>query len=89
MSPSLCSAVGGFSPIDHAAYNQDLDLINLLLEYGADLIRENHTFVAPRTSVIKNVYDPDCFRVLYEQLNQVQYRPLKPIAFSFCPLEIQ
>ena len=25
--------------------------------------------MAPRASVLKNVYDPDCFRVLYERLN--------------------
>jgi len=60
---------GGFSPIDHAATNQDLDLIQLLLEYGADLVRENYMLVAPRAAVLKNVHDPDCFRVLYERLN--------------------
>lgn len=62
---------GGFSPIDHAAINQDLEMISLLLEYGADLVRENHIFVAPRTNILKFIYDPDCFRVIYERLNQV------------------
>ncbi len=33
------ACVGGFSPIDHAACNNDLELIQLLLEYGADLVQ--------------------------------------------------
>eukprot|EP01036_Dinobryon_divergens_P032611 gene32611-42231_t len=61
---------GGFSPIDHAAFNNDLEIIQLLLEYGADLVRENNILVAPRTDVLKYVHDPDCFRVLYERRNQ-------------------
>lgn len=59
---------GGFSPIDHAAYNQDLEIINLLLDYGANVLRRNHVFVAPRTHILKNVYDPECYKALNDRL---------------------
>jgi hypothetical protein len=61
---------GGFGPIDHAAANQDLELIELLLEYGAKLRRENNILVAKRFSVLKNVHDPACYKILYEHLLQ-------------------
>lgn len=59
---------GGYGPIDHAAANQDLEVINLLLKHGAKLMRDNRILVAQRSSVLKNVYDPQCYKVLYEAL---------------------
>jgi len=46
---------GGYSAIDQAAINQDLELIQMLLEYGANVLRENHTLVAKRHHILKNV----------------------------------
>jgi hypothetical protein len=46
---------GGFSAIDQAAINQDLELIELLLEHGANVLRENHTLVAKRHHILRHV----------------------------------
>ncbi|RYH31194.1 ankyrin repeat domain-containing protein [archaeon] len=59
---------GGFSAIDHAAVNQDLELIELLLEHGAKLRRENNILVAKRRPILDLVIDPDCYRTIYEAL---------------------
>lgn len=59
---------GGYGPIDHAAANNDLDVITLLLEAGASLRRENTFLVAKRHPVLKYVYDPECYKILYERL---------------------
>lgn len=59
---------GGYGPIDHAAANNDLEIIELLLEAGAKLRRENTILVAKRHPVLKSVYDPACYKILYERL---------------------
>lgn len=59
---------GGYSAIDHAAVNNDLELINLLLAAGAKLRRENRLLVAKRRPILDLVHDPDCYRTLYEAL---------------------
>ncbi len=59
---------GGYSAIDHAAVNQDLELINLLLDFGANVVRDNRILVAKRHHILRNVYDPECYKVLYERL---------------------
>lgn len=59
---------GGYGPIDHAAANNDLEVIEMLLEAGAKLRRENNILVAKRHPVLKYVYDPECYKILYERL---------------------
>ena len=93
---------GGYSAIDQAAINQDLEIIQMLLEFGANVLRENHTLVAKRHHILRNVshlmsfvvlllsllfvcafldsffniqscrllqvYEPEVYKVLYEQL---------------------
>jgi hypothetical protein len=59
---------GGYSAIDHAAVNQDLEIINLLLAHGAKLCRENHILVAKRKPILDLVHQPECYRTLYEAL---------------------
>jgi ankyrin repeat protein len=61
---------GGSCAIDHAAVNQDIEIIKLLLEFGANVRRENFVLVAKRESVLSHVYDPECYRLLYEKLLQ-------------------
>jgi hypothetical protein len=61
---------GGYCAIDHAAVNQDLEIIKLLLEFGANVRRENYVLVAQRESVLKHVINPECYRILYEKLLQ-------------------
>lgn len=46
---------GGFSAIDQAAINQDLEIIQLLLEHGANVLRENYTLVAKRNHILRYV----------------------------------
>lgn len=46
---------GGMSAIDHAAANQDEEIILILLDYGAKVLRENYTLVAKRPHILKNV----------------------------------
>lgn len=59
---------GGYCAIDHAAVNQDLELIKLLLEFGARVRRENYILVAKRENILAHVYNPECYRLLYEKL---------------------
>jgi ankyrin repeat protein len=59
---------GGYGPIDHAAVNQDLEVILMLLERGARVMRENYIFVGSRHHILRNVHDPECYKVLYETL---------------------
>jgi ankyrin repeat protein len=46
---------GGFSAIDQAAINQDKEIIELLLDHGANLMRENHILVAKRHHILRHV----------------------------------
>lgn len=59
---------GGYAPIDHAAVNQDIEIIMMLLERGAKVMRENYVFVGSRHHILRNVHDPECYKVLYEKL---------------------
>jgi ankyrin repeat protein len=61
---------GGYSAIDHAAVNQDLELIKILLEAGAKVMRENYIFVGTRHHILSRVHNPECYKVLYEKLIQ-------------------
>jgi ankyrin repeat protein len=61
---------GGYCAVDHAAVNQDIEIIKLLLEFGANVRRENYMLVAQRESVLKHVINPECYRILYEKLLQ-------------------
>ena len=58
----------GQCALDYAAANQDVEVVHLLLDHGATVLRENRTLVAERAHILKNVYDPECYRVLYERL---------------------
>jgi len=46
---------GGYSAIDHAAANNDEEIICLLLEFGANVLRVNHTLVAQRQHILRRV----------------------------------
>lgn len=59
---------GGYCSIDHAAINQDIELIQLLLEFGAKVRRENYILVAKRQNILSHVKDPECYKLLYEKL---------------------
>jgi ankyrin repeat protein len=59
---------GGCCAIDYAAANQDLELIQLLLDNGANVLRENKILVAERQNILKYVHDPACYKLLYERL---------------------
>lgn len=59
---------GGYSAIDHAAANQDAEMIAILLDFGANVIRDNQILVAKRQPILKNVHNPECFKLLYERL---------------------
>lgn len=61
---------GGYCPIDYAAMNNDMEHIQILLEAGATLRRENAMLRAKRRAILKNVYDPDVYRVLNEHLKR-------------------
>lgn len=45
----------GQCAIDFAAVNQDLEIIQMLLEFGANVLRENYTLVAKRQHILRNV----------------------------------
>ena len=46
---------GGFCAIDHVAANQDAELVAILLDFGAKVMRENHILVTKRQHILKNV----------------------------------
>jgi hypothetical protein len=46
---------GGYTAIDYAAKNNDMKLMKLYLEAGAKVRRDNHTFVAPRESLLETI----------------------------------
>jgi len=52
---TICIDKGGYSAIDHAAANNDEDIICLLLEFGANVLRVNHTLVAQRHHILRRV----------------------------------
>lgn len=58
----------GFEPLDYCAMNNDLEKVKVLLECGAKVRRTNFDLKAERKSVLKQVSDPDVWRVLNEAL---------------------
>jgi Ankyrin repeats (many copies) len=54
----------GYAPLDFAAMNNHTELVKLLLDNGASVMRENHLLVAQRVDVLANVTDPECYRLL-------------------------
>jgi hypothetical protein len=60
----------GLCALDYCARIADAPLIKLLISHGADVIRDNNTMlVAPRSGLLDEVQDPDCYRLLYEAIS--------------------
>ena len=59
---------GGFECLDFACMNNDMDLINVLMEHGARLRRENYSLVAKRGNLLDQISDPDVYRFIIDNL---------------------
>lgn len=60
---------GGLSPLDYAVLNENSHLIQLLLDYGATVRRDNKYFVIQRSSLLDNVHDKKCYNRIKDKLN--------------------
>ena len=60
---------GGLSPLDYAVLNENILLIQLLLDYGATVRRDNKYFVIQRSSLLDNVQDKKCYHRIKDKLN--------------------
>lgn len=63
---------GGYCPLDYAAMNNYKEVIELLLDNGADIRRENKSLVAKRDDILSHVTDPECYRILYAHVKDVR-----------------
>jgi hypothetical protein len=52
---------------DYAAQAQDEEIIQILIDAGAVIVRENRTFVGPRQATLDHVTDPDTYRTVLLQ----------------------
>jgi hypothetical protein len=60
---------GGFTPLTLAALNNDLEVISILLRYGAKVHRPRHTIVLPHRQLATSVSsDPACKALLHAAL---------------------
>lgn len=59
---------GGYTPLDYACINNDLPIVKMLLEHGADTMRDNKVFCAPREPILNHCQDPDVYRIIRDTL---------------------
>lgn len=91
-----CCIVGGYTPLDYAAMNNDLRTVKLLLNHGALVLRDNHVLVAKRKPILHFVTDPDVHKLLLTAVEEQQGRMwcrvcvlLKPVVHpSSCCMNI-
>jgi hypothetical protein len=62
---------GGYCPIDYAAMNGHEAMVAILLERGAEVLRENHTFVATRQPLLHIAVGPVSRRLIRERIDDV------------------
>jgi len=61
---------GGYEPLDYCVMNNNIEMIQILLNEGVRLRRDNLELVAKRRSLLKLVYDPDIYRILNSRLQE-------------------
>jgi len=61
---------GGYTALDFAAMNGDLESVELLLEYGALVRRDNRTLVAQRKPILEHCWNPEIYNVLRKKLKE-------------------
>ena len=60
---------GGFSPIDFAVMNRNLELVSFLLEHNADVLHINEIFVVQRKNILSYVSDAATRSVLQVRID--------------------
>lgn len=60
---------GGFSAIDFATMNQDIELVRYFLEHDARVTLENQYIVTKREHILTYAKDPDVYRIIKERLD--------------------
>jgi ankyrin repeat protein len=61
---------GGHEPLDFACMNNDMTMINILIEQGCRLRRDNYSLVAKRSNLLSYISDPDVYRFIMEHLKE-------------------
>ena len=61
---------GGLSPLDYAAHNKNFPLVQLLLDYGATVRRENKLFAAQRAPLLDSITDKQCYKRMERRLDK-------------------
>ncbi len=81
----------GYCVLDYAVMNNDLELVAFILNNGATVRRDNHTFYAERRNILELAKDPEIYKVLnillkkeeakfnYEQEVKEKYRKLSEL----------
>ena len=59
---------GGYEPLDFACMNNDMEIIEILIEHGARLRRDNYSLVATRGNLLDQISDPDVYRFIIDRL---------------------
>jgi hypothetical protein len=62
---------GGYCPIDYAAMNGHEAMVAILLERGAEVLRDNHTFVATRQPLLHIAVGPVSRRLIRDRIDEV------------------
>ena len=61
---------GGLSPLDYAVQNGNIPMIQLFLDYGATVRRDNKHFNVQRAPLLDNVTDKKCFSRIAGRLDK-------------------
>mmetsp|Transcript_25454 Transcript_25454/g.37532 ORF Transcript_25454/g.37532 Transcript_25454/m.37532 type:complete len:448 (+) Transcript_25454:107-1450(+) len=62
---------GGYCPIDYAAMNGHELMVEILLERGAEVLRDNHTFVATRQQLLHVTVGENAKRMIQDRIRNV------------------
>ena len=60
----------GLAPLDYAVMNNNVELVKLLLDYGASVRRENFTFAIPRPTILDKVKDAEVYVLMQARLKE-------------------
>jgi len=58
------------SPLDYAAVHNNVELVKLLLDYGATARRDNETFAVQRATILDKTTDAEVYTLIEERLNE-------------------
>jgi len=63
---------GGFSALDFAVMNRNMEIVSMLLAANADVLHINEIFVVKRKNILSYVSDPDIRTLVEDRISVVQ-----------------